>query len=226
MMSWLCKKGEGIIEVYLDKNLIGHYTLIKEPYCGICAHPDVSTDSCREPHAPDGFDNVCAMGIYYPKRLKKNDLLSEHILNLKRDRKFAIPLGLAMTIAVQEVYPDLLKSDVLTPVPSTTEEIAPRGYNQAMELAKVMAEKLTMPIVDALQKTKSMGLQGLDWAARQSAVSGLYVADQSSKKLIQDKNILLVDDVLTTGLTSCECARRLRTTGAKSVNAIVAGRTI
>jgi ComF family protein len=223
--GWFCRQINGRIAVYLDDNFKGYYVTMEAPFCEICAHPGTDTKSCREPHSSDGFDSVCSMGLYYPRRYSKNDLLSSHILKLKNDREFAIPLGVGMAITINNHYTALLKSDILVPVPCTNEEKERRGYNQALELAKVLEGKLAIPVFQALIKNKSLSLQFKDWSSRQSAVDGLYSPAEAAIDKIQNKKVLLVDDVLTTGSTCAECARQLKSIGARLVNVIVAGRT-
>lgn len=223
--GWFCRQRNGRIEVYLDGNFEGYYATMEAPFCTICAHPATDTKLCREPHSPDGFDKVCSMGLYYPRRYSKNDLLSSHILKLKKDREFAVPLGVGMAITINNQYTDLLESDFLVPVPCTNEEKESRGYNQALELANVLGDKLNIPVFQALIKNKSLSLQFKDWSSRQSAVDGLYSTAENAIDEIQNKKVLLVDDVLTTGSTCTECARQLKSIGARLVNVTVAGRT-
>jgi predicted amidophosphoribosyltransferase len=224
-IGWLCKQTPGRIEVYLDGNFEGYYAVMKTPFCEICGHPDTDTESCEETHDPDGFDKVCSLGLYYPRRYNKNDLLSNHILKLKQDRKFAIPLGVAMAITIKNQYRDLLESDIVVPVPCTNEENASRGYNQALELANVIGGQLGIPLLQALLKNKNLSLQYKDRLSRQLAVDGLYSIAETAIEIIRDKKVLLVDDVLTTGSTCSECARQLKSAGARLVNVTVAGRT-
>ena len=110
-------------------------------------------------------------------------------------------------------------------MPCTNEEKESRGYNQALELANVLGDKLNIPVFQALIKNKSLSLQFKDWSSRQSAVDGLYSTAENAIDEIQNKKVLLVDDVLTTGSTCTECARQLKSIGARLVNVTVAGRT-
>jgi predicted amidophosphoribosyltransferase len=165
------------------------------------------------------------MGIYYKSTLQKTDLLSEHILELKTDIEFAKPIGIAMSITVKELYPELLNSDLLVPIASHPDEIADRGYNQALELAKVLRNDLDIEVADVLMKTRSEKLPKRGWWERKQAVRGLYQMKEASAQII-GKKILLVDDVVTTGATCSECATLLKSAGALSVRVITAGRTI
>lgn len=222
-MEWLCKKEGGVINVFLDNKFDGNYVLMKEPYCKKCACPEVTTDSCKHNHSLDGFDRAYAIGVYYPTRLNKDEMLSAHILKLKTEQSYAVPLGLSLALVIKELYPELLDSELLAPIPLSDEEFAKRGYNQSTELMKVVSKAINLPFVEALQKTRTQGMTQLPWHKRHFAVNNLYQIQNCEK--IGGKRVLLVDDVMTTGLTCSECSTVLKSNGAKSVNVVVAGRT-
>lgn len=223
-MGWFCKKAGDFINVFCNKKFQGNYVLMKDPYCKMCACPEVTTDSCKHNHSLDGFNRAYAIGIYYPARLNKGELLSSHILKLKTDPDFAIPLGMSLGIVINELYPELLDSDYLVPIPLSDEEFANRGYNQSTELTKVLSEAISVPLVNVLQKTRTQSMRMLDWSERQLAVTDLYRLQGGDQ--VKEKHVLLVDDVMTTGLTFSQCGNLLRSMGARSVNVITAGRTI
>jgi predicted amidophosphoribosyltransferase len=223
-LGWDCKKTGDNIDVFLDSKLQGSYSLLKEPYCKRCANVGLTTEKCGHNHSLDGFDRAYAMGGYYPTRLNKGDLLSEHVVKLKKEQVYAIPLGLALAIMIMENYPELLDSQVIIPIPLSDEELAQRGYNQSTELAKVLSPILKMPYFEILTKTRTQGMTRLAWHNRHLAVNGLYEAKEIEQ--IRGKKVLLLDDVMTTGLTCSEASSILKYNGAISVNVIVVGRTV
>lgn len=209
--DWLCRRtSDYTIDVLFRGNSVGQYNLLQQPYCEFCACPGITTESCtsKRNHSYDGFDKICAMGIYYKSSLQKPDLLSEHIIELKSDVEFAKPIGLAMAITVRDIYPELLNSELLVPVASHPHEVEERGYNQAFALAKIIGESLNLTLEDVLIKTRSEKMPKRGWWERREAARGLYQIKEASTKII-GKNILLVDDVVTTGATSSECATLL-----------------
>lgn len=109
------------------------------------------------------------------------------------------------------------------PIPLSDEEFDKRGYNQSTELAKVVSRVINMPFAEALEKTRTQGMTQLAWQKRHAAINELYKIKDFEQ--VKDKKVLLVDDVMTTGLTCSECGTLLKSNGAKSVNVIVAGRT-
>ena len=109
-----------------------------------------------------------------------------------------------------------ITADVITFVPMTKSRQRARGYNQAESLAVAIAEKLDVPCEKLLRKTRNNLVQHtLTAEERRKNVIGVY--DFSSKNLIKDRTIILVDDIITTGATMSECAKVLYESGAKKV---------
>jgi ComF family protein len=104
----------------------------------------------------------------------------------------------------------------LVPVPLHRSRLAERGFNQSLELARVIARRLGIDCAaSALARSRATPSQtGLDARARHRNVRGAFVADA---RYLAGKRIALIDDVITTGATVRECARVLRGAGAARV---------
>lgn len=226
-MKWSCRKTNNEIEVYFGPFLKGRYKLLQEPFCHVCAHAGVTTDNCSWHHSLNGVERIYAMGKYvpYPSRAE-DDLLSYHIWGFKKHKNYAYPLGGGLEITIRELYNELLESTMIVPIPLHPERLTERGYNQSLELAKVVGDCLNIQVKEVLMKTRNVDMRGLDWEERRDAVEGLYMLQDDDTTEIQGQKVLLVDDVVTTGLTMSECALLLKDARATSVNAIVAGRTV
>ncbi len=116
---------------------------------------------------------------------------------------------------------------LLVPIPLTPARQKTRGYNQAERLAEVVGESLQREgiaveiAVDLLQKVKETGYQKeLDGKARRENIEGAYRIQKGQS--CRDRTVLLIDDILTTGATSDECAARLFKGKAKKVLLLVA----
>ena len=109
------------------------------------------------------------------------------------------------------------KYDVISWVPVSRKRKRKRGYDQAFLLAREMAKHLGEPLVPTLEKVRHNKAQSSleDDAARRANVLGAYRGLEPAQ--IAGKRVLLVDDVVTTGQTLSECARALRTAGAREV---------
>ncbi len=102
-------------------------------------------------------------------------------------------------------------------VPSTQEKYRERGYNQAEELAKTVAENLGLFCdKDVLLKTRETAKQKeMSGKERRENVEGAYRVHK--RKAVRDRRVLLIDDIMTTGATGNECARILKNAGASEV---------
>lgn len=92
-----------------------------------------------------------------------------------------------------------------------------RGYDQAKLIAQAAAKELGIQAVPTLRKHRHTPplSHTLDAAQRRAIVAGAYKVVSPSK--IIGKRILLIDDVLTTGVTASECAKTLLIAGAKEI---------
>jgi len=226
-MEWSCRKTNNEIEVYFGPFLKGRYELLREPFCHVCAHPGISTADCSWHHSIRGLTRIYAMGKYapYPSRAK-DDLLSYHISGFKKYKNYVYPLGKGLEVTVRSLYKELLESTIIVPIPLHPEKLKERGYNQSLELANVVGGSLNIPVKETLSKTRNVDMRPLSWEERKEAVEGLYSLQESAIDEVGSQEVLLIDDVVTSGFTMSKCASLLRDAGAASVNAIVAGRTV
>lgn len=122
-------------------------------------------------------------------------------------------------------YENDITVDIVTGVPMIEEKEKQRGYNQANELAKNLAKFVNLPFErSTLKKIKNTNRQvDLEFEERSKNVrDAFWVAD---RKTFKGKDVLLVDDVLTTGATCDECAKALKKGGAKKVIVLTLART-
>ena len=104
-------------------------------------------------------------------------------------------------------------------VPLSRQRFKQRGYNQAGLIGWPLAKALNVSYASqAIVRIRNTGSQvGLSIRERQENVSGAFSA---YPRLVRGKNILIIDDVLTTGATMQACARVLLEAGANSVYGI------
>lgn len=107
--------------------------------------------------------------------------------------------------------------DCIAYVPMYGKKQRERGYNQSELLARHLSKLLDVPLEPLLEKQKDNTAQHtLTRTQRRLNVRGVYRVCCGPERL-EGKTVLLVDDILTTGATLCECARMLYRAGAKSV---------
>ncbi|HLC93709.1 MAG TPA: phosphoribosyltransferase family protein [Patescibacteria group bacterium] len=128
-------------------------------------------------------------------------------------------------IACLDKYPSFYKGFVVAPIPLNIRKFRSRGFNQAEIIAKILAGACGLPY-DAriLQRGKQTEVQyKYGREARFENVRGAFTADSAKTK---DKQILLVDDICTTGATFTEAAKTLYEAGAYKVRCYSLSRRI
>lgn len=204
--------------------------LLFPPKCVLCGTvlPKHVTDLCHEcrKSAPEFKKSKIRISFvarwsavwYYKDNVRKSMLRYK----FWGKRSYASAYGRVLAMHLQNTNMD--NYDVLTWVPVSRLRRIRRGYDQVELIVKVVGQELNTPAVCTLKKIRNTPPQSgiLGTAKRRANVLGAYrtVCPEN----IIGKNILLVDDIITTGATACECARVLLTAGAKSVNfAAIAG---
>ena len=139
------------------------------------------------------------------------------MLAFKHGRRIALAPLLAKLVAAR--LPAADSERVIVPVPLHSTRLWHRGYNQAALLGRQL-QKMghgTM-CVDALMRTRpTPALGGLGKRARARTLQGAITLRRSRKARIEDAEVILVDDVLTSGATSTACVKALKRGGAASV---------
>jgi len=110
-----------------------------------------------------------------------------------------------------------LPAAVIVPVPLSANRRRQRGYNQAETIAREVAGRTGLVLADGLRRVEETGAQvGRSGAERRAALRGAFAWSRGSAP----GEVLLIDDVVTTGTTLTECARALRAAGSYSVQAL------
>lgn len=198
------------------------------PVCEICGLPfQVFRDARGDAAAPAGrcgecvvappaFDWARAGGVYAGP-------LREAVQRLKFARKPALarPLG---DLILEQWAAWLPGVDAVLPVPLARARERERGFNQAALVAERLAKGLGARLESRwLARARDTSPQtDLDPAARRANVHGAFTASTA----VGHRDVVLVDDVLTTGATAAECARILRRAGARSVGVLTVARVL
>jgi ComF family protein len=184
---------------------------------------------CQRADPP--FERAVAYGSYDGEL---RDLI--HLLKFQQVRPAAAVLGrmLAETIAnlEKEMPVGTLFSNkiMVVPVPLHTRKQAQRGFNQAEMIARDALKQLSRPkrfdlCSGVLLRRRETGSQiGLTRHQRRENMRGAFAVSDPTR--ILNRDILLVDDVYTTGTTASECARVLRRAGAARVWVATVARTL
>jgi ComF family protein len=108
--------------------------------------------------------------------------------------------------------------DCLLPVSLHKSRLRQRGFNQSIEISRVLAKKLAIPIEHAavVRHKSTVAQTGLNAKQRQNNIRGSF----SVVRQLQYKHVLIVDDVMTTGATVNELAKVLKRNGVSRVGVL------
>lgn len=116
---------------------------------------------------------------------------------------------------------------VVVAVPTTAGRLTRRGYNQAELLARTVAEERRLPLRRAIIRVSEGRSQtALTPSERRENVRGVFAPASPREAGVGGADVLLVDDVLTTGATACEAASTLVDLGARSVTLLAFARAL
>ena len=165
----------------------------------------------------DKYDRAVAAGIY-------EKALAATIVSLKKKPY----LHSRARRLVEDLTSRITSTDqVVVPVPLSKRRSFERGYNQAEFIARIVAEKLAIPMYpNALLRVGDTQMHriGMDKKAREATVKNMFRVQ--TPRLIAGKNVLLVDDVFTSGSTASDCAKSLKKSGAAGVTVVTLARAV
>lgn len=198
---------------------------IERPYCERLGTPfahdmDGSLLSLAAMADPPAFQRARAAARYSDVA---RDLV--HLLKYGDRLDLVHPFGTWMARAGAEI---LAQADLLVPVPLHWTRLWQRRFNQSAALARVVSRISHVPVADyVLVRTRATPPQiGLGRSERASNVQGAFEVPKAARADIKGKNLVLVDDVLTSGATANACARALLRTGAQQVDVLVLSRVV
>lgn len=200
-------------------------SFLAPPYCALCGHP-FETDM-----GPDAICGACMEEPFPFKRARAvfryDDASRSLILRFKHaDRLEGAPaFAKWMGRAGRDLF---APSSVIVPVPLHRWRLLSRRYNQAAVLALALARETKMPVeTQALVRTRWTPMQGrLGRAERARNVRGAFTVPPKRANAIAGRSVLLVDDVMTTGVTLAECSHALLKGGATQVDVLTLGRVV
>ena len=158
---------------------------------------------------------------------EKGDALSRLIRRLKRggEQSTIVELGnLLADFVFSET--DLIETvDFILPVPQEPERAQLRNYSIPDLLAKVVSDRCAIPICDKVIATTGTlpELRKIPRRHRMSALEGMF--ESQATEWIEERQILIVDDVITTGATIKSMAKELKQAGAATVSAVALAHT-
>ena len=192
--------------------------LLPSPYCPYCKsflehENEITNHQCAYLRRPKDrrILAVRSLGTF-------DDYYQKLVHRLKYDKKIHLGKRLAQRLGESiSQEKDFAGCDMVIPVPLHRARQRERGFNQSEVLAEGISQATDLPLAkDILKRRKNTKDQTyLNAKQRAENVRGAFVIVRPEK--IEDKNVILVDDVMTTGATLNECARMLLDSGARNV---------
>lgn len=178
--------------------------------CAVCLN-----DICLLPYAQSvrkgEFFDLCTSALLYEGAVRQ----ALHRFKFSGRQSYAAPFAKTVSYCVR-TYLDA-SFDYVTFMPTNKKNLKKRGYNHAQLLAGGVGEELGVPVICALKKTReTKPMFGLKEGERRANILGAFEL-AAEPCLFKEKSVLLVDDIITTGASLSECARVLKSAGAKHV---------
>ncbi|CAL63034.1 Putative amidophosphoribosyltransferase [Herminiimonas arsenicoxydans] len=196
------------------------------PRCLQCASPLPHTGALAQRCGaclgdPPAFDATIVAGDYAAP-------VDHLVLALKFGNRLALaPLFASMLRDAILREPAFAMPALLTAVPLGEKRLSERGFNQALEIAKPLAQAIAIPLApQLLERTRDTLMQSmLHPAERHRNMRHAFVLPANADVLVRGRHVGVVDDVMTTGVTLNEIAATLKRHGAVRVTNLVFART-
>ena len=203
----------------------GKISFLAPPYCAACGHPfevDLGAGTLCGACVEQPFPFHRARAVFrYDEASRALILRFKHADRLEGVPAFAKWMARAGLELLQD-------SPLIIPVPLHRWRLLGRRYNQAALLALALGRE-TGAAVDVLSlvRHRFTPVQGhLGRAERARNVRGAFSVPPKRRPKVEGRRVVLVDDVMTTGITLAECALALLKAGATSVDVLTLGRVI
>jgi competence protein ComFC len=203
---------------YLCSACFAYISFIEAGFCTICQRQTIDCRThpiCKTKYAIDGvFSSIVYVGVV--KRLVYQFKYKPYVSDLK---DFLVELAYEGLIQ-KEIFYNVLETDsVVIPIPLYKTKLKSRGYNQSALLAKGLAKRFSLPVVDALERVKNTQTQvGLSQEERKENIKDAFeIKNEYVSQLDGIKQVFLIDDIVTSGATLNEAAKLLKRAGVKRV---------
>lgn len=201
---------------YICANCFSFISFDVAMICLVCNRASIdglTHPGCKTKYAIDGaFCAVAYKGIV--KKLIYNFKYKPYLADLKN----CLVELFYESVIQQEIFQKAYKSlPIFVAIPLHASRLRKRGYNHAKLLAEGLSKMLNLKLIDILQRKKNTKSQfGLKLKDRKKNLKDAFIIFPNTP-IAQYPNILLVDDILTTGSTLLEAARILKRNGARRV---------
>jgi competence protein ComFC len=194
-------------------NCVQKVSLNEKQFCPVCWRESAGGRVCESCSSP-------LTGLRVVASYKRNPELAKAVKNLKY--KFSENLAQNLGELLASSF-STDKDSIIVPIPLHKKRLRWRGFNQAELLARQVAQKLNLPLEDLLIRTKNTSQQAkLSRDERLRNLSDAFEIVPNPNT--QNKTVILVDDVASTGTTIIEAAQILKKAGVEEVWGLVLAR--
>jgi ComF family protein len=219
-----------VMAPFFCPSCITDFSPIRSPFCTQCGRMFESKSAANH-QCGDCIQNkpvyhsIRSAGIY-SGALKS----AIHALKYRNKIQLSRPLGRLLFLSFMKYY-DIKAIDTIIPIPLHVSRLKQRGFNQALILIREWPALCTAISPDRfaqidfkslVRSRKTLSQTGLGKDKRKQNVKGAFAVSDAAE--ISGKQILIIDDVYTTGSTCHECSKTLIRNGAKNVSVLTLAR--
>lgn len=226
----LCIEKNAFQNLSLCESCLPKYRMAKSEVCGEC---NLSAERCLCGVKKRGIDTGDMPKLFYYRTDKEDSIQSKIIYAIKHenDIRFAsfladeLSVGVSRLMLERKISPD---ECIFTYVPRRGKAIADDGFDQGQRLALFVAKTFDLKRNFACIFARNGGKEQkkLNSNERKANIKGTVKMRKNAKNKIQNKTVLLFDDLVTSGVTMSVAKSLLTDAGAKDVICITVGRTV
>ena len=198
--------------------------------CGICGklNKDGLCNKCKIQLEKVAENDILKQDLedMYIKELiyifKYEGIIRKLILDYKfHEKPYMYVCFVNFVLKNEKIFEKLQSYDTIIPVPISKKRMKERGYNQRLLIARKLSREVKIPLqVNCLLKTKNIIEQSkLNKEQRKQNIQNVY--ELKNGEILNNKRILLIDDIYTTGSTVNECAKILQQARPEKIDVLV-----
>lgn len=175
------------------------------PYCSSCG---ASIEIIRKTFYVDGFDELHSI-VYY------NDFFREHLFNYKfgMQKKYLSTLAYLYEEELKNIMQNE-KIDYITSVPMNTEKLRKKGFDHMGEILKIISKDMSIKIY-TYEKLQKRDMHKLSFSERANMKNIFKKSSDASG------NVVIIDDIITTGTTMKDSARVMKDAGFEKIFGLI-----
>lgn len=211
------------------ENIVDQFiNLVFPNVCGICGKLN-NNYLCKRCEITLRKEKETILEQFYQKNYKEllsffryEGIIRNHILNYKfHEKPYMAKTFIKFLLQDENIFKIIKSYDIIVPVPISKERNKERGYNQSLLLAKELNKYVNLTLItNCLYKNKNVIEQSK--LGKEERLNNIYNVYQiRNKQILEDKKILVIDDIYTTGSTVNECSRMLKKANPEKIGIMV-----